>query len=260
MKTNIEEARLAIISDLHLGNPFCRARSDIVRFLSDACDQGISVCINGDGLDIAQTSVSKLAREVPEVFQQLSRLSQNGMNVYYVVGNHDLVLEHFIEAWGLFTVVPFLNLRSGNKRIRIEHGHIYDPFFVHRPGLYEFATWAAGLVLNIHPGAYWMWLWFERLRTRIRSGEVIIGGSPAFVEAARMLCDRGFDVVAFGHTHHAELVELVELGESKTYVNSGSWLLRPNYIWIEDGEVSVEIWQRQDGAAPPPINPVCERS
>ena len=54
--------------------------------------------------------------------------------------------------------------------------------------------------------------------------------------------------------------ELVELGESKTYVNSGSWLLRPNYIWIEDGEVSVEIWQRQDGAAPPPINPVCERS
>src|SRR5690606_22534129 len=109
------------------------------------------ICINGDGLEIAQASFSKIAFDVPELFRALSDIRKQGREIYYVTGNHDIALEHFLEDWGMMKVSPFLNVDSNGTRIRIEHGHIYDPFFVKHPILYEVGTRFAGLFLKIHP-------------------------------------------------------------------------------------------------------------
>lgn len=246
MKTSISEEKLIIISDLHIGNPFCFHKDDISDFLDWVVESDYSLCINGDWLEIAQTSFRKLAREAPELFAKLGRIHSSGKNLYYVVGNHDVVSEHFVEAWGGFQVVPFLNLESGGRRIRIEHGHLYDPFFVNHPVLYEFATEFAGVLLNFWPAAYKLWIKFEKMKSRLRAGpginiESIEGESPSFRRAARELLDRGFDAVCFGHTHYSGLVDM---GDGKQYVNSGTWLFSPSFVTVNAGSIKVHPWQR----------------
>lgn len=156
-----------------------------------------------------------------------------------------MALEHFLEDWGGLKVCPFLNLSSGSKRIRIEHGHLYDPFFVRYPRLYEVATWFGGLFLKLHPSLYKIWIHFERFRGRLRvrraKNKDILGEPPAFTQAARELSRRGFDAVVFGHTHHAGHVKL---SEGADYYNSGSWLLKDNFIQIIDGEITLSEWSK----------------
>ena len=254
MITNICEDRLIIISDLHLGNPFCFSKRKIVEFLAYAADNDYNLCINGDGFDIAQTSFVKLAQEVPEVFKQFRRFAKKNLKVYYVIGNHDMVLEHFFEDWDLFTLAPFLNVTSGDLRVRIEHGHLYDPFFIKMPELYEIVTHIAGFFLSMTPWWYkfWMglekwwykfWMGFDKMlgylrlrKTRKQNIVGIVGEAPSISQGARRILDRGFDAVVFGHTHHPGEVDINNL----KYFNTGSWLLHTLYVEITDGTISLK--------------------
>ena len=231
---------MVVISDLHLGNPFSRARDKAIRFVRWASSQGFDVCINGDGLEIAQASFSKMATDLPEIARAIRDVNRAGRSVYYVVGNHDILLEHFLEDWGRLTVAPFLNITSGQTRIRIEHGHLYDPFFVKHPRLYEVLTRTGGLALKINPSLYKLWIWFERLRAYRRSRRTgIVGEPPEFAEAAYELSRRGFDAIVFGHTHHLGEVALENGGR---YFNPGSWLLSSHFVEIDAGRVTMKSW------------------
>jgi len=242
MLTRIDSKKLVVISDLHLGNPFSTAHHTIGLFLRWAAKEGFDICINGDGLEIAQASFRKIAKDLPEVFQTLSAISKKGVKTYYIVGNHDIVLEHFLEDWGAFKVAPFLNVRSGLSRIRIEHGHLYDPRFVKNPELYEFLTWLAGFFLSVSPKLYLLWIRWEKLKSRLRARKTgIVGEPPEFREAAQELIKRGFDTVIFGHTHHAGVFDF---SDSARYFNSGSWLLGTHYIEIIEGKVSLKTWTK----------------
>ena len=243
MITNIREDKLIVISDLHLGNPYCFSKRKIIDFLEHTYENNYNLCINGDGFDIAQTSFVKLAREVPEIFNQFRRFQKKKLKVYYVIGNHDLVLEHFFEDWDLFTLTPFLNVNSHDLRVRIEHGHLYDPFFLKNPDLYEFCTHLAGYFLNISPHLYKGWILFERVlgyfRQKMSKKKNVIGimGEAVSVsEAATMILQRGFDAVVFGHTHHPGEIDI----GNQTYFNTGSWLMHTNYIEILNGSIALK--------------------
>ena len=56
------EDRLYVISDLHLGNPSSTARGRLVEFLDYARITRTSVCINGDGFEMLQTSLATRLR------------------------------------------------------------------------------------------------------------------------------------------------------------------------------------------------------
>lgn len=241
MITEVRTKKMVVISDIHLGSPFCRAKRQAVDFFYWAAGQGYDVCINGDGIEIAQVSFSKVACDVPEVLHALKVVAKLGVNTYYVVGNHDMPFENFLDDWGGLKMAPFLNVLSGGKRIRVEHGHLYDPFFVKHPQLYEYWTLLGGLCLSIYPGCYRPWMRFEEWRASRRSkqGETIRGEPPSFALAALELARRGFDAVVFGHTH---LVGKVNLGDGRSYYNAGSWMIDTDYIEIQDGEVTLRHW------------------
>ena len=243
MITEIRSEKLVVFSDLHLGNPFSRARASTIAFIQWASSQGYDLCINGDGFEVAQASVSKLAGEIPPVLQAIRLATQRGRKVYYIVGNHDIVFENFLYDWGGFTVSPFLNLQSGEKRIRIEHGHLYDPFFVKYPRLYEWSTFAAGLILQFFPQAYRIWIGFEKWKAKLRLSKKksITGEPPSFLQAAQELQARGFDAVIFGHTHHAGRVNSAD----GTYLNSGAFMLNGNFIEINKGVLELKQFKER---------------
>jgi UDP-2,3-diacylglucosamine pyrophosphatase LpxH len=244
--TLAKSQRMVVISDLHLGNPFSSVRNKTVRFIRWAAAQGYDFCINGDGFEVAQVSVARMGRDVPDVLQALRDAVAKGVSVYYVVGNHDIVFEHFLADWGGFKLAPFLNVHCDSGRFRVEHGHLYDPFFVKSPRMYEFCTWLGGFALALHPSIYRLWIAFERAKSRLRvlRRGGIVGEPAAFFGAASELAARGFDGVIFGHTHH---VGQARLPLEAVYLNPGSWMLGSTYVKIEKGRA--ELCQFSDPTA-----------
>lgn len=238
MRVHVDEARLFVISDLHLGNPSSTARSRVVPFLDHALEMRANICINGDGFDLAQTSFPRLAGDSVPVLGRLRRLQESGLRVYYVVGNHDMALEHFLSDLVFTELAPFLNVRSGDRRIRVEHGHLYDPWFVRAPRIYDAGTRLIGHALTMIPDIYST---YARLERRVdawrgeRSGQV---SDDPYHAAAERLAERGFDAVIFGHTHNAESIDL----GGATYLNSGNWMRSSTYVDVDGGAVSLERW------------------
>ena len=89
MITTIRSPKMVIISDLHMGNPFSKTTRQTLRFLKWAAGEGFDICINGDGLEMAQGSIRKMAEEMPDVIRTIKDITRQGKQIYYIVGNQD---------------------------------------------------------------------------------------------------------------------------------------------------------------------------
>ena len=102
----------------------------------------------------------------------------------------------------------------------------------------------------MHPNLYKLWIAWERFKSKYfwKPGKMqtdgIVGEKPAFREAAVELSQRGFDIVVFGHTHHAGKADLPE---GRTYYNTGSWLMGTPFLEINEGRVELRRWARGMG-------------
>ena len=227
------ENHVVVVSDLHIGSPASRAPDTLPSFLDYIADTGAQLCINGDGFDILQSSFASLVGGSLPVIRKLRQLHALGRRIYYTLGNHDIAFEHLIADIPI-CVSPFLNLRSGDRLIRIEHGHVYEPFYARWPRAYEFGGRMARPVLLARHDTYALGSRMQLSVDRRRRQE---GGYPHH-RAAHALFSRGFDAVVFGHTHHPELTEF-ELG---TFVNAGSWLAEGTWVDIHSGDISLHTW------------------
>ena len=249
MITDFREDRLLITSDTHLGSFSCRAGGPFTRFVEFACANNFNICINGDGIDVLHTSLGHITRDVSRLLGNLKHILSSNTKIYYVIGNHDIILEHFLGDWGSLRLAPFLNLTSGNLRIRVEHGHLYDPFFMKHPDLQTGLTRFMGLFLRMKPGWYNWHNTFRKMRhgkagaptsQKDKDGRLYIPGqNPAFIQAADELARRGFDYVIMGHTHAPGMFELTR---GRKYANTGSWFHHPHYVQIENGSVELKPW------------------
>lgn len=251
MIVDAREERLLVTSDTHLGSFFCNAQKGLVRLFEYACANKYNICINGDGIDVLHTSLPRIVSETANFLRELRRFADEAeFTVYYTIGNHDIVLEHYLADWGPLRLVPFLNVSSGEKRIRIEHGHLYDPFFSRHESMQEALTKFGGWICRIYPPWYnWYKIYgvvkYDYLakltgknghRSREHYRE-----DPPYIQAAEELARRGFDAVIFGHSHHPGVTPLNE-GRAH-YYNTGSWFDQPYFIAINQGDVKLQPWR-----------------
>lgn len=244
--TLVYEERLCIVSDLHLGNPAFDQSKWLSEFLAHLSEQETQLCINGDGIDLLYLSVPKFTAELKEILKGLKKyLSRGDRKIYYVIGNHDIYMESFLEDSGIFTTVPFLDVVSGGKRIHIEHSHLYDHFFLYYPRTYIAVTKFLGVLIKIAP-----WLfnfsfkieefisWLKRSRSAERREPAV--DDPKYLRIAEELLGRGFDTVVFGHTHR---FGVQKMGKG-CYANAGSWMAEQvHYLQIDEGDIRLMEWK-----------------
>lgn len=224
-----------------------------------AREREYAVCINGDGIDIIQSSITKLARDLGRCNREFAHFAKAGLPIYYTVGNHDIALEQFLDDWGVVRVAPFLNVVSGDKRIRVEHGHIYDDMFVKYPRTYNMATWLGTMTLRMSSKVFrgsptflrafegvnhvltvlgeWHQSSAKHVDDASQLAREIPGERATFLRAAIEIADRGFDAVIFGHTHHAGQVTLPN---GSTYYNTGLWHTDPYFAEVDHGLVTLQ--------------------
>jgi UDP-2,3-diacylglucosamine pyrophosphatase LpxH len=251
MKTTVREDRLLVVSDVHMGNRLHRTRRAFREFVQFALDHRYSIVINGDGIDIAQLSLSHLVSDLTPSLGLFLAFGENDLRIYYTVGNHDIALENFLSDIGRMKVVPFLTVKSGSQRIRIEHGHMYDNMFLRYPRIYFAFTWIGGMAILVGPRAYhalhkfnhgfvafseWVLSGFGLMKSKkpIVRANGIEGERACFRDGAEATGMRGFDAVVFGHTHFPGRYVL---DGGTPYFNTGVWFTNPHCVAIDQGRV-----------------------
>ena len=251
MKTTVRENRLLVVSDVHMGNRLHRTRRAFTEFVQFALDHQYSICINGDGIDIAQLSLSHLVSDITPSLGLFLKFGDSDLRIYYTVGNHDIALEHFLNDVGRMRVMPFLSVESGDQRIRVEHGHMYDDMFLRFPRIYFTFTVIGGLAVMAGPKVYealhafnnafvafseWALSGFGLFKKKdeMPDENKIVGERDCFREGAEASGSRGFDAVVFGHTHYAGKATL---SDGIKYYNTGAWFGDPYVVAIDDGRI-----------------------
>ena len=217
-----------IISDIHLGCENCQAKL-VIRFLEDILAGRIStrrLIINGDVFD--SIDFRRLKKTHWKVLSMIRHLSDK-MEVIWTCGNHDGPAEIVSHLLGVQVLNEFV-FTSGQRRILVLHGHIFDDFIDDHPVL----TWMADLIYNtlqqIDRRHYIARLAKARSKIFLHCLEKVQRKSIA--HARRLGCD----VVMCGHTHHCAAAS--EGGID--YFNSGCWTELPaTWLAVDSGKVRV---------------------
>ena len=242
------------ISDLHLGSK--KAETDLIySFLKK--NEFDTLYLVGDIIDIwrwrqAGLLKAKDSQEHVNVVQRILKLAKKGTKVYYVVGNHDEFLFHFLKD----DIRDFGNIRlseslehvtANGKKLLIMHGHQFDMITRRAPWLaklgdrgYELSIWmnrAYNKLRRRFGMKYWSLSKF--IKRNVKKAVMII---DRFEESViRYAEDQDCDGIICGHIHHPE----IKIIEGLVYYNSGCWTDRDNcnaLVEREDGTIDLIQW------------------
>lgn len=217
--------RTIIISDIHLGSQYSRAK-EVTEFLSK--NSAETIILNGDIIDgWALKRGGVWTDEHMKCVRKLMKLSKTS-TVYWIRGNHDDFLYDFIPFdFGKILLRESIFHRGldGNKYL-VLHGDIFD-IFVDKMG------WLAKIGSIGYDMTLWLNKWYNKYRTyrglpyfslsqkiksSVKTATNFIGDfENHMVTHARSLdCDG----VICGHIHKAEIRDI----DGMIYMNSGDWV------------------------------------
>ncbi len=280
-KTILDDRRLFIISDLHIGDG--SSRDNLMKddklalfhhFLDEVekCDGALLIL--GDFLELWRYSWTAVMQQWDGLFNRLS-----GMHVVYVPGNHDDLLDgRFAEcrqSHAFFETLhrPFMKT-IGGKRFKFMHGHEVDPLISRYcttfapvlrllAGTLEFRSDRCLVTCDkvsdvlLEAGEQALRLWHLLTRQVNHAVHAHLGFPTESMtwlkcplRTRNMLArfykqqQAGFyDVTITGHTHNAGYF-------GNWYYNSGCWTRNVmNYLMIDpDGRIEIRNWTA-DGSA-----------
>jgi len=233
------------VSDLHFGARYVRARPDreahFVRFLEGLPGDASHLFILGDLFEFWMEYRNYVPKHHFRALAALARLVERGVAVHYLSGNHDFNLGTFFrDSLGLTVHQGRHALELHGKRLLLLHGDgmassDWKYRLVKGVMLHPLSNAAFRL---LHPD-FGMWL-AKSLSKLSRDRH---GNRPRFLpqyEAAarKLLAKGGHEVLMHGHTH-AGFVKQVPEG---TYVCTGEWLERMEYVVMRDGVCSLRTY------------------
>jgi UDP-2,3-diacylglucosamine pyrophosphatase LpxH len=217
-----------IISDLHLGSANCEAKRvcDLLERIVRGELPTSRLILNGDVFD--SIDFRRLNKNHWKVLSLIRKLSDQ-VEIVWLAGNHDGSAEVVSHLLGV-TVQDEYVLESGDEKLLVLHGHVFDEFIDSFP----FLTWVADCIYRL----------LQCVDRTHRFAKMAKHGSKTFLRCARKIATgavelarkRGCTMAACGHTH----VPVAEVDQPVPYFNSGSWTELPcTYLTVRDGVVTL---------------------
>ena len=245
------------ISDLHLGakymaDPLERERR-VCRFLDSIRDDAAELYLLGDILDYWYEYKYVVPRGYIRFLGKLAELSDAGVKLTWVTGNHDVWLFDYLRDQLHMTVLKgHTVVETQGKRILISHG---DDVGV-QPAMYRFTRWCfynkvcQWLYASIHPR--WTYPiatgWSSNNRTG-RSSEhqhdIALNAASRLVDFSREYYARHPEVQAFvyGHIHIARIDRPDNM---PPVIFLGEWISACSYLVLDTaGEFSLRYFEKQ---------------
>lgn len=215
---------IAVISDVHLGTPSCRAR-EVNAYLRSIRPERL--VLNGDLVDLGQYWRNHWPKPHLSVIRRVLKIAARGTPVYYLIGNHDAPLRRYAGmSFGNLHILDRLELAYGDgKRALVLHGDVFDGHVSCPRWVYKLGGWAYDGVMRctnlLNRLRRWCGLKPVSLAALVKRHPM----AKTYIERYhRSAVDRaraqGFDAVVCGHIHEPMLAEI----DGVAYCNSGDWV------------------------------------
>lgn len=233
--------KVYFISDLHLGSgpeESDKMRETLLVGFIASIPAGSSLVIVGDLFDYWFEFRQVYQRGFFRTLSALYELTARGVEVHYLIGNHDFFhRDFFSKELGVNLIEDHLIIENGTSRVFAAHG---DGYVKNDHGYRVLKAVLRNKTIQflyglIHPD---LGLWIARSTSkgsRHYTGQKDYGKIDGLVEAAEQKMKEGYDFVIFGHSHKRKFVEC---GDG-FYANLGSWLDKPCYGVLENNDFKI---------------------
>ncbi len=220
------------VSDLHFGllsrDEEKERERKFVEFLEFAKENADKLFIVGDLFDYWFEYKRVIQKGYFRIFTALQNLTEAGIEVHYIIGNHDFMHRDFFEKdLGVKVYEDPIDIVLEGKRFFIAHGDglvANDLGYKILKKILRNKT-AQKLYSILHPD-FGIWLASSSSKkSRNFTTEKSYGETDGMFEAAKKIINKGFDYVIFGHSH----IKKEETFKGGKYYNLGTWLKKSYY-------------------------------
>lgn len=219
---------VVVLSDVHLGTYGCHAE-ELLIYLSSI--QPKTLILNGDIIDIWQFRKQYFPKAHLKVLKKLLSMASEGVEIYYITGNHDEALRRFSgHSLGSLSIQDKIVLPLDGKNTWIFHGDVFDPSIRHTKWLAKMGGKGYDLLIFLNRLINWCLQTVGRpkysLSKRIKNG---VKGAVSYINdfektVGDVAIQQGYDTVICGHIHQPKK-RLLENDRGKClYLNSGDWV------------------------------------
>ncbi len=236
--------RVCFLSDCHFGLPDwpeSRKREErLTAFLDSIAAEVTHLFLLGDVFDFWFEYKDVVPKHCLRFLGRLAELADRGVQVYYILGNHDMWSFSYIqEEVGLTQIKGMVDVEINGKRVRMGHGDALDP----KDYGYHLIKWIYAQPFNqrlfamLHPRqsfALARAVSMKSRRAHEEADKVFLGEKEPIIRYCREVLEQThFDYFIFGHRH---LPADYPLTEDSRYFNTGDWLHHDSYLMLHEGE------------------------
>lgn len=240
--------RSVFISDIHLGTSGCKD-TYLLSFLKNNTYQNLYLV--GDILDFWKLNSSlQWIGKHNDIIKYFLKQSQQGVNITYIIGNHDEVLSNFSPInFGDIKIVRMADHTLANdKKIVLFHGDQFDAVITKYKWLavlgayaYDFLIWLNNINYKIRKffGMKY-WSLSKYLKDKVKKAvQVITHYEEIVTEYAEKM---GYDGVICGHIHKPSIKSL----DNIMYCNCGDWVENCSALVEDfDGNLEIVVWENE---------------
>ena len=246
-KRNVE---IVVISDVHLGTYGCHAK-ELLKYLKSIKPK--TLVLNGDIIDIWQFSKRYWPETHMKILRKLMKFVAEGVNVYYLTGNHDELLRKFADMnLGSFHLQNKLILELDGKKAWFFHGDIFDVTMQHSKWLAKLGAVGYDTLILLNSIVNAMLTFFGRekmsfskkIKAKFKDAVKFIN---SFEEtAAELAIENGYQYVVCGHIHQPEKRNIFANNGEVMYLNSGDWVENLTALEYYEGNWEIFKYEAKD--------------
>ena len=219
---------IVVISDIHLGTYGCHAK-ELLKYLKSIKPK--KIILNGDIIDIWQFSKNYWPETHMKVVRKLMKFVVEGVDVYYLTGNHDELLRKFADMqMGSFYLQNKLVLELNGKKAWFFHGDVFDVTMRYSKWLAKLGAVGYDSLILINSFVNWSLALFgkqkmsfsKKIKSKFKNAVKFINSFED--TAAELAISKGYQYVCCGHIHQPEIREVKTEKGGVTYLNSGDWV------------------------------------
>ncbi len=237
-------------SDFHLGSPNLeeshKREKLIVSWLNSIEKDAKAIYLVGDIFDFWFEYKKVVPKGFIRLLGKLANLTDNGTEIYFVVGNHDLWMHDYLEKEIGITIHhnPIV-IEEQKKKVFIGHGDglgsgdyfykILKRFFKSKICQFLFS--------RLHPN-FSLSLAHTWSKSSRKSSEIPFTSKEKellFGYCEKMQKNNPVDYYVFGHRH---ITLELKVDKKATYINLGEWISQNTYAVMKNGKLKLKTYNK----------------
>lgn len=217
------------ISDAHIRTDQSHRGRLLVRFLREMGRDLTHLYILGDLFEFWFEYRRVFPRDYFTLLATLHAMIQDGKNVHYIMGNHEVTRGRFLAGLGFQVHGGSAIFELHGRRVLVEHGHKID----RRPWT---VLWEDLLTSGINHALYRLLhpdpgiLLAQKIAHLSRKQHPSARLESMLEDYALGRLREGVDIVILGHSHTPVFRQLPD---DKYYINAGDWVNHYSYVTID---------------------------